>query len=96
MFEILKGLCKLSSFNLAYLDLKSKNVIITSTGALKLAHPFDSHILGPELSPNSYLPEESSNSTYLYKTDSWSLGIIMAEFSSLMKVPLITQDHYEK
>jgi hypothetical protein len=97
MIEILKGLYKLASHGLPYLSMCLSNILITSNAGIKLAHPADSYLLGPENCIRHYsCPEELSSKVYLFKLDSWALGTMMIECLSLMRSPGLQSPDFEK
>ena len=72
MLEIIKGLYILSTYDLPYLSISLSNILISSQGSIKLSHPLDYYIIGPDNYTTIPLPPEISNlenSCFLYKLD---------------------------
>ena len=99
MLEIIKGLYILSTYDLPYLSISLSNILFSSQGSIKLSHPLDYYIIGPDNYTTIPLPPEISNlenSCFLYKLDTWSLGIIILECLSLQKVPFQNPELLQK
>ena len=95
MYEVLKALNKLSLLGIPYLSMCLSNILITSRGEIKLNHPLDYYIIGPDNSSHYYIaPEESqgAENCYLFKLDTWGLGIVVLECLSLLQA----QNNIEK
>lgn len=68
-----------------YLELSPANLVFSDDGLLKISHPFDYSILKGFKSNSSYLPPEQDQ-VFIFKLDSWSLGVIMIELLKLKKL----------
>ena len=74
-------------------------MLVTSSGSIKLAHPFDYYIVGPENLSNDYqAPEIRTHRSHgiLFKLDTWSLGVMALELISLTKCPAFASENYYK
>lgn len=70
----------MSNLNTAFLELRPENLVFSEDGFVKLCHPFDYFILnGFKSSPDYSPPEQAPKSIFLFKSDTWSLGIIIIE-----------------
>ena len=83
--QILKGLKVLHDNNLMHRDLKSANIFIMKNGICKLgdlnvAKLYNGDILNSKMGTPCYAaPEIWNNKPYNFKSDIWSLGIILYE-----------------
>lgn len=96
MLSILKGLYKISNFQVPYLSLRPENVLICNDGTIKLLNPFDYFLLQNYKRSSEYLaPELQSGMVFLFKLDTWSLGIIILELLQLIKAPKYSENSFK-
>ena len=70
----------MTNLSTAFLELKPENLVFSEDGFVKLCHPFDYFILnGFKPSPEYSPPEQPSGPVFLFKSDTWSLAIIIIE-----------------
>lgn len=96
MISVLKGLNKIAYFQVPYLSLRPENIQINDEGLIKLLHPFDYFLYQDYKKLSEYqAPELQSNQVFLFKTDTWSLGIIILELLHLSKAPNFSENSFK-
>lgn len=97
MLAILKGLNKVSCFQVPYISLRPENVHICNDGTIKLFNPFDYFLLQNYKRNSEYLaPEVQSGQVFLFKLDTWSLGIVILELLQLVKAPKCSEPSFKQ
>ena len=87
LFQILKGIEVLHSLNIIHRNINPNNILISSTGAIKISgfeysiNDIESKFVEDKIIGNlSYIaPESLLGLNYDHKIDIWSIGIIMIE-----------------
>ena len=93
-YQICKGIEYIHSKNVIHRDIKSQNIFLTKNGTIKigdfgiaktLAHT-NSNAMTVIGTPYYFSPEIINGEPYNYKTDIWSLGVVLYEMCCL-KLP---------
>jgi NIMA (never in mitosis gene a)-related kinase len=104
--QILSALKYLHENRIIHRDIKSSNILITSSNVVKLADfglakllpskndEFE-HINSTQGSLYYLSPEEAGNNPYSYPIDIWSLGVVLYELMTL-KLPFYISSSYSK
>ena len=93
-YQICKGIEYIHSKNVIHRDIKSQNIFLTKNGTIKIGDfgiakaltKTNSNAMTVIGTPYYFSPEIINGEPYNYKTDIWSLGVVLYEMCSL-KLP---------